>query len=70
MPAAERGATLVAGAMLGVLLTLGAVFALVAQADGHYVTRREYDATLRSIDVQLADIRAVAYSHQGAVRVP
>ena len=51
----------IAGAVLGVIVTLATLAALVSQIDGHYVTRREYEATLLSIKTQLEDIKRLTY---------
>lgn len=50
-------ALLIAGAVLGVLGTLGILMAVVQRADARWVTRVEYDATLAGIQGQLADIK-------------
>ena len=46
------------GAIVGVLGTLSLLLALVSAIDGRYVGRREYDATMSSIDKRLARIEA------------
>ena len=46
------------GAIVGVIGTLGLLLALVSAIDGRYVGRREYDATMSSIDKRLARIEA------------
>ena len=46
-----------AGAVLGVLGVLLTLFALVGQLDARYPTRREYEATLASINLQLTEIK-------------
>lgn len=60
MPASEKAATAVLGAVLGVLVTLGTLLALVSQVDAHYVTRREYEATQVSIENRLTTIQRIA----------
>jgi len=57
LPASEKASLVVAGAVLGVLGVLLTLFALVGQMDGRYPTRREYDATLSSINCQLSEIK-------------
>jgi hypothetical protein len=43
----------IAGAALGIALTLFAVFGLVAAVDARYITRREHNATMKDIQRQL-----------------
>lgn len=57
MPASERASLVIAGAVLGVLGVLLTLFALIGQMDARYPTRREYDATLASINNQLGEIK-------------
>jgi hypothetical protein len=47
----------IAGAVIGVLGVLLTLLALVGQMDSRYPTRREYDATLASINLRLSDIK-------------
>lgn len=63
MPASEKASFLIAGAVLGVITILGAMFLLVGQVDAHYVTRREYEATLVDIHNQLAEIKTDLRAH-------
>ncbi len=58
MAGSERASVAVFGAVIGVLATLVTLLALVSQVDAHYVTRREYEATLVSIQSQLTDIKS------------
>jgi len=60
LPTGEKAATAVFGAILGVLVTLGTLLALVSQVDAHYVTRREYEATMGSIETRLSTIQRIA----------
>lgn len=53
-----RRSDLVAAAVIGVLSTLALLLGLMAAVDGRYVGRREYDATMHSIDGRLARIEA------------
>jgi len=57
LAASERASLVIAGAVVGVLGVLLTLFALVGQLDARYPTRREYDATLASINSQLTDIK-------------
>ena len=57
MPASERASLVIAGAVVGVLGVLLTLFALVGQLDSRYPTRREYEATLASINQQLGEIK-------------
>ena len=59
---------MVAGAVAGVLGILLTLFLLVGQVDAHYVTRKEYEATLQSIDRQLADIKLDLRAQRPGVR--
>ena len=63
MPASERASLLIAGAVVGVLGVLLTLFALVGQLDARYPTRREYDATLASINLRLGEIKADLREH-------
>ncbi len=54
----EKAAAVVAAGVLGVLGTLATLLMLVSQVDAHYVTRREYEATLVSIHDQLTTIQS------------
>ena len=63
LPASERVSLVVAGAVVGVLGVLLTLFALVAQLDARYPTRREYESTLASINVQLVDIKVDLRRH-------
>ena len=63
MAASERVSLVVAGAVVGVLGVLLTLFALVAQLDARYPTRREYESTLASINVQLVDIKVDLRTH-------
>lgn len=62
MPGSEKqpadASTLVAGAVVGVLVTLASLLAFAAAADGHFVTRREYQVTLVEINRRLDRIDA------------
>ena len=60
----DRAAPVVAGAVLGVLSTLLVLATLLASLDGHYVTRREYEATLVGIRTELT------YLRENAVQAP
>jgi hypothetical protein len=57
LPGSERVSLVVAGAVVGVLGVLLTLFALVGQLDARYPTRREYEATLASINLQLTEMR-------------
>jgi hypothetical protein len=57
LPGSERASLVLAGAVMGVLGVLLTLFALVSSVDAHYVTRKEYEATLASINIQLLDIK-------------
>jgi hypothetical protein len=63
MPASERASLLIAGAVVGVLGVLLTLFALVGQLDARYPTRREYDATLAHISLQLGEIKTDLRAH-------
>jgi len=56
-PPSERATTVIAAAVLGVLGTLATLLVLMSQVESHYVTRREYEATLVSIQRQLTSIQ-------------
>jgi hypothetical protein len=58
LAASERASLVIAGAVVGVLGVLLTLFALVGQLDARYPTRREYEATLASINNQLGEIKA------------
>jgi len=63
LPASEKASLVVAGAVLGVLGVLLTLFALVGQLDARYPTRREYEATLASINSQLTEIKVDLRAH-------
>jgi hypothetical protein len=62
MPRSERAATLIAGAVLGVIVILGTLFGVVWAVEDHFVTRTEYTQALAGIHADLAEIK-----HQGEV---
>ena len=51
---------LMLGAAVGVLFVVASIFGVVWQADEHFVTRREYTATLTSINDRLRELSAQA----------
>jgi len=63
MPPSERASLLIAGAVVGVLGVLLTLFALVSSVDAHYVTRKEYEATLLAIHSDLTEIRSDLRAH-------
>jgi hypothetical protein len=64
MPSSEKASLVAAGAVAGVLGILLTLFLLVGQVDAHYVTRKEYEATLLSINTQLLDIKAELHTQR------
>ena len=54
---AEKLLPVVGGAVVGVLTTLGVLAGLMSTLDEHYVTRREYVATLEGIHAELFYLR-------------
>jgi hypothetical protein len=63
LAASERASLVIAGAVVGVLGVLLTLFALVGQLDSRYPTRREYEATLASINSQLTEIKVDLRAH-------
>jgi len=63
LAASERASLVIAGAVVGVLGVLLTLFALVGQLDARYPTRREYEATLASINSQLTEIKVDLRAH-------
>lgn len=48
-----------AGAAAGILIMLTLTITVLSKADEHYVTRREYEATLKGIETSLAELKAL-----------
>ena len=57
---------LIAGAMVGVIGALLAMMGLVNSVDAHYVTRREYEATMVSINQHLERLEPSRTEHAPA----
>jgi len=58
LAAGERASLVIAGAVVGVLGVLLTLFGVIDKLDGRYLPRKEYESTLASINVQLADIKS------------
>ena len=65
MPSLPSDPTLLAGIAIGVGGTLAIAFAVVGALESRFVTRREYTATLKSIDLQLVDLKAAVERNGG-----